>query len=158
MNASTHSQGSPVARHPIVGGWRLADWRTEYSDGRAPTLPFGEHPEGLLVYSPDGWMNVSISRERRLPMSSASLKHAPAAERLEAIDAFMNYGGPYSCPDADHVRHEVVIALYPNLIGTDQVRRMRFVGEHTLTLSAEDTLPGTSIQRQHSLTWKRMKP
>ena len=52
----------------------------------------------------------------------------------------------------------VIIALYPNLIGTDQVRRMRFVDERTLILSAKDTLPGTSVQRRHSLTWKRMRP
>lgn len=141
--------------HPIVGGWRLADWRTEYSDGRPPTLPFGERPEGLLVYSPDGWMNASIGRAGRSRMSSASLKHAPTSERLEAIDSFMNYGGPYSFLDADHVRHEVVIALYPNLIGTDQVRRMRFIGDDTLVLAAEDMLPGTDVRRTHSLTWKR---
>jgi len=146
-----------VENHPIVGGWRLADWRTEYSDGRAPTLPFGEHPEGLLVYSPDGWMNASICRANRPIMSSASLKHAPVNERLEAIDTFMNYGGPFSFPDADHVRHEVVIALYPNLIGTDQVRLMRFTDHNTLVLSAQDTLPGTEVQRTHSLTWRRIR-
>jgi hypothetical protein len=158
MNVPSAAAPVSQALHPIVGGWRLADWRTEYSDGRAPTLPFGDNPQGLLVYSPDGWMNASICRPNRPAMSSASLKHAPAHERLDAIDSFMNYGGPYSFPDSDHVRHEVVIALYPNLIGTDQVRRMRFEGGDTLILSAQDTLPGTSVRRTHSLTWKRAAP
>ncbi len=156
MNRIDSVAVEPSGLHPIVGGWRLSDWRTEYYDGRAPTLPFGEHPEGLLVYSPDGWMNASICRPNRPPMSSASLKHAPVQERLDAIDSFMNYGGPYSFVDNDHVRHEVVIALYPNLIGTDQVRRMRFEGSDTLVLSAEDSLPGTAVRRRHSLTWKRI--
>lgn len=156
-SSSPATVAAAVENHPIVGGWRLADWRTEYSDGRAPTLPFGDHPEGLLVYSPDGWMNASICRANRPVMSSASLKHAPVNERLDAIDTFMNYGGPFSFPDADHVRHEVVIALYPNLIGTDQIRLMRFTDRNTLVLSAQDTLPGTDVQRTHSLTWKRMR-
>ena len=157
MTTERVSATNQPSRHSIIGGWRLSDWRTEYSDGRAPTLPFGETPEGLLVYSPDGWMNASIGRSGRPLMSSASLKHAPAQERLDAIDAFMNYGGPYSFPDDHHVRHEVVIALYPNLVGTDQVRRMRFQGDDTLILSAEDTLPGTAVRRTHSLTWKRVQ-
>lgn len=150
----THSP-TRAGLHPIVGGWRLSDWRTEYSDGRPATLPFGEHPEGVLVYSPDGWMNASICRASRPPMSGESLKHAPVPERLAAIDSFMNYGGPYSFPDPDHVRHEVVIALFPNMIGTEQVRRMRFIDDDTLVLAAEDALPGTTVRRRHSLTWKR---
>ena len=157
MKTSAVSSSGRQAEHPIVGTWRLFDWRTEYSDGRAPTLPFGENPEGLLVYSPDGWMNASICRPNRPQMSSPSLKHAPIHERLDAIDSFMNYGGPYSFPDHDHVRHEVVIALYPNLIGSDQVRRMRFDGSDTLVLSAEDALPDSPVKRKHSLTWKRVQ-
>lgn len=145
----------PLSHHPIVGGWRLADWRTEYTDGRPPTLPFGDQPQGLLVYSTDGWMNASIGRAERPLLSSESLKHAPVAERLAAIDTFMNYGGPYTILDDDRVQHHVVISLYPNLVGTEQIRRMTFVGTDTLILSARDTLPGTAVGRTHSLTWRR---
>jgi hypothetical protein len=35
---------------------------------------------------------------------------------------------------------------------------MRFEGSDTLILSAQDTLPGTSVRRTHSLTWKRAAP
>jgi hypothetical protein len=140
-------------RDRLVGAWRLVEWRTDYADGRAPTLPFGERPEGLLVYSADGWMNASIGRAARPRMTGESLKHAPEAERLRAIDTFMSYGGPFEVR-GDEVQHHVVIALYPNLVGTEQIRTMRFAGD-TLTLSARDTLPGTTIGRTHSLVWRR---
>lgn len=143
-------------RERIVGAWLLAEWRTDYSDGRAPTLPFGERPDGLLVYSADGYMNASIGRAGRPRMTGESLKHTPVDERLAAIDSFMSYGGPYEVR-GDQVQHHVTIALFPNLVGSEQLRTMRLDGD-TLELRAEDTLPGTAVRRTHRLIWKKAPP
>lgn len=137
----------------IVGAWLLAEWRTDYSDGRAPTFPFGARPDGLLVYSADGYMNASIGRADRPRMTGESLKHTPVDERLAAIDSFMSYGGPYEVR-GDEVQHHVTIALFPNLVGSEQLRRMRLAGD-TLELRAEDTLPGSNVQRTHRLIWNK---
>ena len=51
--------------------------------------------------------------------------------------------------------HTVSASLNPNFIGTQQVRRMTFGPDRTLTLSATDLLPGTSVERLHELTWQR---
>lgn len=144
--------------HPLVGSWHLVRWEVSYGDGRPATLPFGADATGLLVYAPDGWMNASMSHAGRRPLSTESARHAPAAERLAAFDSFFNYGGSYTLSredGVDLVTHHVTQSANPGMVGTDQKRRMRFDGDGTLVLAADDTLPGTSVTRHHRLTWKR---
>ncbi len=157
--------GNPVAdpvanpaANPLVGGWSLLRWEIAYEDGRAPSFPFGADATGVLVYSPDGCMNASISRAGRKPLSSASTRTAPVEERLAAFESFFSYGGRYrieSGADGQHVIHSVTQSLNPNFIGSEQRRKMDFAADGTLTLSAADGAPGSGMQRYHRLIWKR---
>jgi hypothetical protein len=141
-------------RDRLIGSWRLFDWRIDYGDGRAATYPFGRDVTGLLVYAPDGYMHGCIAHAVRPTLDAASAKHAPAAERLAAFDSFFSYGGSWSV-EGDVVTHVVTIALNQNLVGTRQPRRMTFAGD-TLTLEAQDLLPGTEVTRNHALAWRRL--
>lgn len=144
--------------NPLLGSWHLQRWEITYGDGRAPTLPFGPDAGGIIVYAPDGWMNASIARAGRSPLSSASAKTAPAAERLAAFDSFFSYGGRYRLlreDGADYVVHSVTQSVNPGLVGTEQKRRMTFEADGSLVLSASDVLPGSAIARLHRLSWRR---
>lgn len=144
--------------NPLVGTWHLVRWEVSYGDGRASSLPFGPDATGLIVYAPDGWMNASMSRAGRKPLSTESARFAPAGERLAAFDSFFNYGGRYTLSrerDAYYVTHHVTQSANPGMVGTDQKRRMRFGPGDTLTLEADDTVPGTIVARHHRLTWRR---
>jgi hypothetical protein len=145
--------------NPLIGGWHLQHWEITYGDGRKPTLPFGADAGGIIVYAPDGWMNASISRAGRKPLSSESAKTAPAEQRLAAFDSFFSYGGRYRLlreGGLDYVIHSVTQSVNPNLVGTEQKRRMEFGADGSLTLSAADHVPGTQVTRLHRLTWKRV--
>lgn len=137
----------------LVGTWRLARWTISYDDGRAPTLPFGNSVSGLLIYSNDGHMSGNIARAGRKPLSSESARTAPAEEKIAAFESFFSYAGTYEVL-GEEVIHHVTMALYPNLVGTVQRRRMRFSDEG-LELFAEDHLPGSSVKRTHRLQWQR---
>lgn len=138
----------------LHGAWTLAGWHIEYSDGRATTYPFGRDAQGLLTYTPDGHMNASLTRAARPALAAESAKFAPAEQRLAAFDSFFSYGGTFEVRGEDVV-HRVSIALNPNLIGTEQVRRMRFEAD-SLTLSADDALPGApGVTRHHVLLWRK---
>jgi hypothetical protein len=139
----------------LVGAWRLVRWQIDYSDGRPPTYPYGSDAEGVLCYTGDGWMSALIGRPDRAPLSAASVRAAPAAERLGAFDSFFSYAGPYEVRGTQVV-HKVVQALNPNFTGTEQVRDMTFGADGTLTLSAEDDMPGMPIRRTHRLVWRRV--
>lgn len=142
----------------LTGTWRLVRWEITYDDGRPVSLPFGPDATGLILYSDDGTMNACIARGKRPRLSSDSVRSAPEAERLAAFESYFQYAGPYTIrgePGKQQVVHSVTHALNPNFVGTEQVRDMRFADDGTLTLSASDTVPGTTVARHHRLIWRR---
>jgi hypothetical protein len=143
----------------LQGTWHLVRWEIAYGDGRPTTLPFGAQATGLITYSHDGTMSACIARAGRNPLSSDSVRSAPEAERLAAFESYFQYAGPYAVrqgPDGrQQVAHTVTHALNPNFVGTTQVRNMDFASDGTLTLSAADTVPGTTVARHHRLIWRR---
>ena len=144
--------------NPLLGAWHLARWEINYSDDRTPSLPFGPDVTGLLCYTHDGSMSACIARARRARLSSASVRSAPAEERLAAFESFFQYAGRYTLrveAGRQQVVHSVTHALNPNFVGTEQVRDMAFAADGSLTLSASDLLPGTQVTRQHRLLWRR---
>lgn len=144
--------------NPLLGTWQLVRWGIHYGDGRPESLPFGADATGLILYSSDGSMNACIARAARGRLSSDSVRSAPEAERLAAFESYFQYAGPYAIrgePGHQQVVHTVTHALNPNFVGTEQVRDMSFADDGTLTLSASDTLPGTTIARHHRLVWHR---
>jgi len=144
--------------NPLHGTWHLVRWDISYGDGRPASLPFGADATGLITYTDDGTMNACISRNPRSRLSSDSVRSAPEAERLAAFESYFQYAGPYSIrgePGRQQVVHRVTHALNPNFVGTEQVRNMTLAGDGTLTLSASDTVPGTTVARHHRLVWRR---
>lgn len=147
--------------NPLLGTWHLVRWEITYGDGRAPSLPYGAEATGMICYTGDGSMSACIARSGRTRLSSDSVRSAPVAERLAAFESFFQYAGPYVIqgePGKQQVVHTVIHALNPNFVGTQQVRNMAFAADGQLTLSASDTLPGTTTARHHSLVWRRATP
>ncbi len=144
--------------NPLIGTWHLVRWDITYGDGRPARLPFGLGATGLIMYGGDGTMTACIARGDRPRLSSDSVRSAPEAERLAAFESYFQYAGPYAIrgePGRQQVVHTVTHALNPNFVGTEQVRDMTFVDDGTLTLSASDTVPGTTVLRHHRLVWRR---
>lgn len=142
---------------PLQGSWQLVLWDIRYGDGRPPSLPYGEQANGLIVYTADH-MSACIARPERARLSSESVRSAPEAERLAAFESYFQYAGPYRLQTVNgrlQVVHQVTHALNPNFVGTEQVRNVDFDAEGVLTLSASDTVPGSSVARHHRLVWRK---
>jgi hypothetical protein len=147
----------PTAKD-LHGVWILARWEITYDDGRPTTYPFGPDATGLIQYTHDGGMAACIARADRAPLSSASVRSAPEAERLAAFESFFQYAGRYEVRQHEgraQVVHHVTHALNPNFVGSDQIRNMDFSADGTLTLSASDPVPGSTTLRHHRLIWRR---
>ena len=145
--------------HPLLGTWHLERWEIAYGDGRPPTLPYGADATGLILYTADGWMSACIGRAGRPRLASDSVRSAPEAERLAAFESWFQSAGPDALRERIggglEVMHHVTHALNPNFVGTEQVRKVDFDAEGTLTLSASDTVPGSLVARHHRLRWRR---
>ncbi len=147
-----------TGQNALRGTWHLVRWEITYSDGRAPTLPYGDQATGTIVYSEDGWMSACIARAGRPRLSSDSVRSAPVDERLAAFESYFQYSGPYTLQTVDgqqQVVHRVTMSLNPNFVGTEQVRNVTLAGTDGLTLSASDTVPGSPVARHHRLIWAR---
>lgn len=141
------------SKQDIEGSWRLRSWRISYDDGRPATEPFGNAPEGLLIYSTDGWMSATVSRAGRpLFPAGGSPRAADEGRVADAYRSYFHYAGPWRIED-DCVIHSVRHSLNPNFVGTEQVRRMRLEGSE-LILEGVDTAGDTG--RRHVLVWQRV--
>ena len=96
----------------LTGTWRLLSWEAVGEDGTVER-PFGDEPEGLLVYTAGGTMVTTIGRSGRPAIPAGDLLAGPADERLAAMASFIAYGGTYRTDGSDVV-HGVTMSLFPN--------------------------------------------
>jgi len=144
-----------ISKDDLHGTWQLESWTIGYSDRDDFSYPFGEEPQGLLLYTEDGWMSASICRkERALLPEDVNFRKLPDATKAEAFSSYFHYAGRYRVVQGDII-HYVSQSLNPNFPGTEQLRHAELDGQ-TLVLSGKD-LAG-DCTRFHSLVWHKLAP
>ncbi|MBA6411647.1 lipocalin-like domain-containing protein [Parahaliea sp. F7430] len=136
----------------LIGTWHLESWTIAYSDRDELSNPFGEDPQGLLLYSAEGWMSASICHaERPRFPAEQSPRRVDDGPKAEAFSSYFHYAGRYKLSGGD-VIHYVTQSLNPNFPGTEQLRHAELDGQ-TLVLSGKDEVAG--VTRFHVLVWHR---
>jgi hypothetical protein len=106
----------------LLGTWCLSTGEGRADDGSI-MLPYGEKPEGTLIYSADGKVMVIIMKPDRPLFASNDPLKGTDQEVREAFEGFQAYCGRFDLDmEAGTVTHHVEQSWYPNLIGTQQVR------------------------------------
>src|SRR5581483_8851148 len=108
----------------LLGSWTLMSWQIPGPDG-APHYPLGQNAEGLLVYAPDGYMFAALMTPGRPGFLGADPLAGSDAECASAMHGYHTYCGRWRL-ETDRVIHTVTMALFPNMIGSEQVRFFRF--------------------------------
>jgi hypothetical protein len=137
--------------NPLLGSWRLVSCETEAADGSID-YPLGKHAVGLLMYTDDGHMSVSLAHADRQPFATGDLLGGTRGEKERAADSYVSYCGRYEYRD-DVVTHHVELSLFPNWSGQDQKRRVELNGGR-LTLEAPPTVI-RGIEQRARLVWER---
>ncbi len=140
--------------HALLGSWRLRGWVAIADDG-SQSLPMGEAPEGLLVYSDDGTMVGIMGPAARPRFASDDVTGGTNDERARAFATFIAYGGHYEI-EGDTVRHDVETSLFPNWIGTVQRRRWELAENGRLLTLTSPPLSLGAMVRVQRLTWERV--
>ena len=134
------------------GTWRLIAYESLAPDGSV-TLPFGENPVGLLVYTPQGAMSGQVMRRDRALLPPSYRKSGSTRQILSAFESYIAYFGTFAVDEkAQQVIHFVEGSLYPNWIGTQQRRGFGFT-ENRLQLTAVSERKQLLITNR--LTWER---
>jgi hypothetical protein len=140
-----------VSANAFVGAWRLVSFEIRTSSGEV-SYPFGKDAVGLLLYTQEGYMAVSLMRGDRVHFDAEDISSAGSEEKLEAIDSYNSYCGKYEVKD-DRIIHHVELSLFPNWSGRPQERYFEFSGDR-LTLRTPETTPD-GVERTWIAIWER---
>lgn len=134
----------------IAGTWELKFWK-RYGPDDTISLPFGESPLGLLIYTPTGDMAVQLVTADRPLLNTTDALGGTAEERAQAYSTCLAYFGRYTL-NGDAVTHHLEGALFPNWSKTDQVRPIEHEGD-VMILEVKDQ----TGRLTNALGWTRRK-
>jgi len=147
------------AQNPVVGVWELQSIVDESPTGQAPQW-MGEHPTGLIVYTPNGRISAQFMRDPRPTFSSPAwsadgeqlLPSSQDSEVRSVLAGYYAYFGTYDVDmTAQTIVHHVRGSLRPNEVGIDYTRRYEVSGD-ILILTVGSPAQG----RTRRLTWRRI--
>lgn len=141
--AMTTTTRPPVVRpEELIGAWELTSYVSVDEGGALGAGPLGPDPRGLLIYSADSRVSVSMMRG-----------DPPTAGQEGPAPRFMGYAGTWRLSGRQIV-HDVTVSSHGYLVGSRQTRRLAFDGA-LLTLSGSAGAAGGPPQ-ERVLTWRRV--
>ena len=160
---SGERQAAPrVTAQQLVGVWDLVSYEDHKPNGEVLRW-WGQHPSGVLTYSPAGRMTVQFMRDPRStfaagrvwgPDNQQLLPTASVAEIRDAYTGYYAYFGTYDVDErAQTVTHHVTSSLRSHEVGLDNVRSFEMSGSQLLL-----RLPVTADNgevRTRIIVWRR---
>ena len=141
-------------RTNLIGAWALQSYAARSIDGSELIYPLGVDAQGIIMYTPDGYMSAQLMRSGRPRFSGDDMQLAPEHELAAAASGYLTYAGPYSVVGDGLIAHHVEVSLLPNWIGGTQYRAARLSGS-VLELSPPEPLLIDGQHRNLRLVWHR---
>lgn len=108
-------------QNQILGTWKLVSWVLQQVATKEISYPYGEHPRGVLIFTPSGRAMVMLTGEgRKVPQTDE--------ERSAAFRSLVAYSGQYRL-EGDKWILKPDVAWNEGWIGTEQVRYFRREGD-----------------------------
>jgi hypothetical protein len=150
-------QSQERGNNSFVGTWNLVSWVATSPSGEE-SYPYGQSPEGQLIYTTDGQMSAQLMNPSAALPDLARLSQDEVMGLV--LTTFIAYYGTYSIDEsAQTVTHHVVGSVARPWIGTDQLREFEFLSDDRLRLTAR--LEGDTTARDigaaatNELVWER---
>jgi hypothetical protein len=146
----------PTLREQLIGAWKLVSYVEQPVYGSAPFHPFGERPQGIIMYTPDGYMSAQLCRPDRIPFASGDWFEGTAAEYEAEASTYIAYTGPFHVDEEKQsLTHSMFISLFPNWIGQTQPRVVKIDGD-ILSLSTASPIDSGGRPVNSWLHWQRV--
>ncbi len=152
LSASMLAQSAPTVAQ-LLGTWQLVSIEDTVKNGTPrPSMQFGAHPHGFLMYEPDGHMCASIANGDR-PAWKDPAKPTDA-EKITYYDTFIAYCGTFKLDSANStVTHYPTVAWTPAYVGSTQPRPFR-LEDNRLIITVTGGMADEGIQKR-VLVWQR---
>jgi hypothetical protein len=139
---------------PGIGLWGLVSDEYRYDDGTV-SYPIGRDGVGQIMYDAKGNIAAQIGDMRRPVFKSPDLLCGTPAEVKAAFEGYIAYFGTYTVDEKKGiVIHHVKSSLFPNWIGSEQVRYYRFEKNRLILSTPPMPIGGKSIVAR--LIWERI--
>src|ERR1700739_4449605 len=130
MKVRKKSRQAQAGKSSPVGTWKLVSCIFEDEQTKERTFPYGEHPKGYAILTPEGRLMALITAEgRKAPRT--------AEDRDAAFRSVAAYSGRYRVEGNTFVTR-VDIAWNESWVGTDQPRFFKVEGDR-LSIEAPPT-------------------
>ena len=140
----------------LIGIWTLRQY-SEVIEGLPPEHPFGTHPEGLLIYTCDGFVSALLMAPGRPNLSGNGFSDGTADQYAAAGKGFIGYTGKFEMDEGRSiVTHYPLVAFAPNMVGSIQQRFVELEGD-VLVLTAEHPQSTGSPAVKSRLEWTRAR-
>jgi hypothetical protein len=142
-------------RERLIGAWKLVSYVEVPTDGSEPFHPMGEAPQGMIMYTPDGYMSAQLERPGRPAFASGDWFTGSPKEIKDEAAGYIAYCGPFHTDEAtQRLTHSMFVSLFPNWIGQTQPRVVKIEGD-MLKLSTASPIKSGGKETNSFLTWKR---
>ncbi|UCG22886.1 MAG: lipocalin-like domain-containing protein [Chloroflexota bacterium] len=138
----------------LIGTYTLVSWENRHESGKI-TYPLGPDAQGVISYSPDGYVFVHVMAKDRKHHSVGDLFGGEISEIKSSATSHISYCGTFEATD-NEVVHHVTISSFPNWVPSEQRRNWEFKSGHLL-LSAQGLQVGNERVGAY-LIWQRATP
>lgn len=126
-------------RDQLVGTWQLLSYVSSPKDPtKEATYPLGKNPNGILIYTADGYMSAQI--QALAAKDQQDQENATKQQQQQQLTGYLGYTGPFYIDDETAssepvLQHHVSLSSFPAWLGDTQRRFARLDGD-ILVLSA----------------------
>ena len=137
-------------RERLIGAWKLVSYVERPVDGSAPFYPMGEEPQGIIMYTPDGYMSAQLMHPGRPKFASGDWFRGTGQEIKEEALGYIAYCGPFHTDeDKQTLTHSMFVSLFPRVV--------KIEGD-MLHLSTAAPIKSGGKETNSYLSWKRAEP
>lgn len=137
----------------LVGTYKLVSWENRHESGKV-TFPLGPDAQGMICYSPEGYMFVHIMAKDRAWHADNDLFGGDVDELKNSSTTHISYCGRYEVK-GNEVYHFVSVSSFPNWVSSEQKRTWMFENGNLL-LSAQGVQIGSEKVDAY-LIWQRIR-
>lgn len=128
------SSAAESLRQSLIGAWRLVEYKVTPTNGGEPSYPMGKDAQGIIMYTPDGYMSAQLMTPGAPKFVVPDLSGGTKDELAESMKRYLAYSGRYNVSTTEdgkpHLTHQMEVCSYPNWLGNVQQRVVKLEGEY----------------------------
>lgn len=145
-------------RQRLIGAWHLVRYVERPVDGSPAREPMTQNPQGLILYTSDGYMSAQLCTPGRRHFASNDWFVGSAEDFRAEATSYIAYSGPWEIgPEPDTLIHGMDVSLFPNWSDQRQIRKVQLDGDRLVLRSQAPVRSGGTLV-DAELEWRRASP